>query len=148
MSQTLNQSQTINLPGCIMSLNLQIELVNKVNERGEPVELASVSETHIDKNRPSMENKNLPEGNCETTEESVAELKERLRLAELNCVKLGELYQTYRLRWLEENYRATILEEYAPNGISTISPRQIAWDAPSPFPTNVDDLENLGEDIP
>lgn len=81
-----------------------------------------------------MENKNLPEGNCETTEESVAELKERLRLAELNCVKLGELYQTYRLRWLEENYRATILEEYAPNGISTISPRQIAWDAPSPFP--------------
>ncbi|KAG1894619.1 uncharacterized protein F5891DRAFT_1195060 [Suillus fuscotomentosus] len=148
MSQTLNQSQSFNLSGCIISLNLRIELASKVNERDEPVELASVSEVHIDKNRPSMENKGLPEHNCETHEESVAELKERLRFAELNCSKLGELYQKYRLRWLEENHRATILEEYAPDGVSTVSSRQIEWDTSSPFPNNVDGLENLGEDIP
>ncbi|KAG2740235.1 hypothetical protein P692DRAFT_20671649, partial [Suillus brevipes Sb2] len=64
--------------------------------------------------------------------ESMAKLKERLNLAEMNCSRLEGLYQKYRHRWLEENYRARILEEYAPEGISTHSPRQIAWDAPSP----------------
>ncbi|KAG2110712.1 hypothetical protein DEU56DRAFT_758363 [Suillus clintonianus] len=148
MSQTLIQSQTLNLSGCVISLNLRIELASKVNGGGEPAELASVSDAYVVKNRPSTENKDLPEHNRETHEESVAELKERLRLAELNISKLGELYRKYRLRWLEENHRATILEEYAPNGISTTSPGQIIWNAPSPFPTNVNDPENLEEDIP
>ncbi|KAG2105841.1 uncharacterized protein F5147DRAFT_775154 [Suillus discolor] len=146
MSQTSNQSQTFNVSGCIISLNLRIELANKVDERGEPAEIASISEVHVDKN-PSVENKNLPKHNCEQCEEFMTELKEQLRLAELNCSKLGELYQKYRLRWLEENYWAMILEEYAPNGTCAISPRQIAWDTPSPFSTNPDDLENIGEDI-
>lgn len=65
--------------------------------------------------------------------ESVARLKERLQLAELGCSRLAELYQKYRLRWLEEHYRAKVLEEYAPRGIDTCSAHQIAWDAPSPI---------------
>jgi hypothetical protein len=93
---------------------------------------------HVDKTRSSTENEDLPGHNSETHEESVADLKERLRLAELNLSKLGELYRKYRLRWLEESYRATILEEYAPNGISTASPGQISWDAPSPYPSMSD----------
>jgi hypothetical protein len=59
-------------------------------------------------------------------------LTERLRLAEINCLRLERLYQKYRLCWLEENYGVRVLEEYAPHGISTCSPRQIPWDAPSP----------------
>lgn len=63
----------------------------------------------------------------------MADVKERLRRAELGCSRYEELYKKYRLRWLEETYRARILEQYAPNGISTISPGQITWDAPSPI---------------
>lgn len=92
--------------------------------------------TDIDKNLSSVEHNENPillrEHNCETHEDSVDKLKERLRLADLRCSKLQELYQNYRLRWLEECYRVQILEEYTPIGISTYSPRQIAWDAPSP----------------
>lgn len=65
-------------------------------------------------------------------EESLVKLKEQLRLAELGCSRLQKQYQMYRLRWLEEHYRASILKEYAPAGISTYSPHQIEWDAPSP----------------
>ncbi|KAG1848280.1 hypothetical protein F4604DRAFT_1687805 [Suillus subluteus] len=36
------------------------------------------------------------------------------------------------LHWLEENYRARVLEIYAPPGIDTCSPHQIAWNTPSP----------------
>ncbi|KAG1906192.1 uncharacterized protein F5891DRAFT_1182410 [Suillus fuscotomentosus] len=71
--------------------------------------------------------------NNETGEvESVARLKERLKLAEVGCERLGEMYRTYRLRWLEEMYRTKVLEKYAPHGIDTCSPHQIPWDAPSP----------------
>jgi hypothetical protein len=77
----------------------------------------------------------LPEHDCERREEeSIVELKERLRLAELGCSKLQAQYQMYRLRWLEEQYQASILEEYALAGISMYSPHQIEWDAPSPIP--------------
>lgn len=62
----------------------------------------------------------------------MADVKERLRRAELGCERLEELYKKYRLRWLEENYRARILQEYVPNVTST-SPGQIPWDAPSPI---------------
>jgi hypothetical protein len=65
--------------------------------------------------------------------ESIAELKERLQRAELGCSRLTELYQKYRLRWLEEHHRAKVLEGYAPHGIDTCSAHQIAWDAPSPI---------------
>lgn len=67
--------------------------------------------------------------------DATIELKERLQSAEMNCSRLNELYQKYRLRWLEEKYRARILKEYAPDGLSTCSPHQIAWDAPSPTPS-------------
>jgi hypothetical protein len=63
----------------------------------------------------------------------MADVKERLKHAELGCSRLEELYKKYRLHWPEENYRARILEEYAPSGISTTSPGQITWDAPSPI---------------
>jgi hypothetical protein len=64
--------------------------------------------------------------------DSITSLKERLQLAEMECSRLESLHQKYRLRWLEENYRARLLKEYAPDGISTCSPHQIAWNAPSP----------------
>lgn len=59
-------------------------------------------------------------------------MEERLQLAEINCTRLEELYQKYRLRWLEENYWVRVMKEHTPSGISTFSSRQIAWDAPSP----------------
>ncbi|KAG2112777.1 hypothetical protein DEU56DRAFT_919806 [Suillus clintonianus] len=64
--------------------------------------------------------------------DSIVRLKERLQMAEMGCETLRNLYQIYRLRWLEENYRARMMEKYVPSGISTCSPHQIAWDAPSP----------------
>ncbi|KAG1842823.1 hypothetical protein C8R48DRAFT_678920 [Suillus tomentosus] len=76
----------------------------------------------------------LPVRNHEAGQaEFIDVLKERLRLAELGCLKLQELCQKYRLGWLEENYRATVLEEYAPPGIDTCSPHQITWETPSPI---------------
>jgi hypothetical protein len=62
----------------------------------------------------------------------MAKLKERLQLAEKINSRLEQLYQKYRLRWLEESYRARVLEEYAPEGVSTYPPHQISWNAPSP----------------
>ncbi|KAG2086458.1 uncharacterized protein F5147DRAFT_659214 [Suillus discolor] len=64
--------------------------------------------------------------------DSMAKLKERLQLAEKINSRLEQLYQKYRLRWLEESYRARVLEEYAPEGVSTYPPHQISWNAPSP----------------
>lgn len=95
------------------------------------VRLAANSNDHLPQN--SCNNPLLPVTSHEDGDEaSMVKLKERLKLAEMNCARLEGLYQKYRHRWLEENYRAMILEEYAPEGINTHSPRQIAWDAPSP----------------
>lgn len=63
----------------------------------------------------------------------MANVKERLRRTELDCSRFEEQYKKYRLRGLEETYCAKILEQYSPNGISTISPGQITWDTPSPI---------------
>jgi hypothetical protein len=60
----------------------------------------------------------VPENNLEMGKDSIAKLKERLRLADLCYSELEELYKNYRLRWLEECYWTRILEEYAPVGIS------------------------------
>ncbi|KAG2091807.1 uncharacterized protein F5147DRAFT_779855 [Suillus discolor] len=82
----------------------------------------------------------LPVREHETSEEvSMASLKERLQCAELGCLMLGELCQKYRVRWLEQNYRAMVLEEYAPPGIDTCSPHQMMWDTPSPIQSDVED---------
>ncbi|KAG2059278.1 hypothetical protein BDR06DRAFT_1003413 [Suillus hirtellus] len=62
----------------------------------------------------------------------MAKLKERLQLVEKINSRLEQLYQKYRLRWLEESYQARVLEEYAPEGVSTYPPHQISWNAPSP----------------
>lgn len=93
------------------------------------------SEVNVDNSLPGEnEAPHLPVKDQETGEvESIDTLKQRLKLAEQNCARLEELYQTYRLRWLEENYRASVLEVYAPAGIDTCSPRQLAWNAPSPI---------------
>ncbi|KAG2339570.1 hypothetical protein BDR05DRAFT_951064 [Suillus weaverae] len=92
----------------------------------------------------------LPEQSHETGEaDSVAELEEQLQLAELGCSRLEELYQKYRLRWLEESYQAGVLEEYTPSGVSTCPPHQITWDAPSPIQSNDTEVEDqeCAEDI-
>ncbi|KAG1894675.1 uncharacterized protein F5891DRAFT_1254821 [Suillus fuscotomentosus] len=133
----------------IINLNLRIELVDNTNESGK--EIASVkgantinnsqsppktSKANFDDNGPSVRNDEAPPLAVREYEngevDSMVELKERLQLAEKNCLRLEELRQKYRLRWLEENYQARVLEEYAPNEIDTCPPHQIAWDAPSP----------------
>ena len=131
---------------------LRIELVGDTNQKSEeltshsarfvdaiidhPKSSSFSSKVGVDDNRPSIEDgvPSLPVKSHETSEaESIHKLKERLKLAELGCAKFEELYRTYRLRWLEENYRARVLEEYAPRGVDTYSPHQITWDAPSPI---------------
>ncbi|KAG1781184.1 hypothetical protein EV702DRAFT_1042319 [Suillus placidus] len=87
----------------------------------------------------------LPVKDQETGEvEAIDKLKERLKLAELSCARLEELYQTYRLRWLEEKHRARVLEVYALPEIDTCSPHQLAWNAPSPIQSEDED-EGEGE---
>ncbi|KAG2339308.1 hypothetical protein BDR05DRAFT_951229 [Suillus weaverae] len=150
MQQSLRQTQTFNLSGNIISVNLQIEITGNANQKSEHEGLVGVSKADIEKSSALAENKevlHLPEHiheRCE--EESIAKLKEQLRLAELGCSRLQAQYQVYRLRWLEEYHRARIFEEYVPIGVSTCSPRQIEWDAPSPiqfpiFSDNDDDVE-------
>ncbi|KAG1861037.1 hypothetical protein C8R48DRAFT_774304 [Suillus tomentosus] len=148
MQQSLRQTQTFNLSGNIISLNLQIEIVGDANRRSEHEGLSGIGKADIEKGLPSTEKEeappHLPEYNYERREEeSITKLKEQLRLAELGCSRLQEQYQTYRLRWLEEHHRAKILEEYAPTGISTYPPRQIEWDAPSPIQS--DDGYDFGD---
>ncbi|KAG1787209.1 uncharacterized protein HD556DRAFT_1312925 [Suillus plorans] len=146
MQQSLTQSQTFNLSGHIITLNFRIEAAGNTsssNQSGEAKKPIVLRATDVDKSTSSAGYNEapvlLPENNGETGEDSVAELKERLQLADLRYSELEELYKNYRLRWLEECYRTGILEEYAPNGISTYPPRQIAWDVPSPTQSNVDD---------
>ncbi|KAG1849746.1 hypothetical protein F4604DRAFT_1687339 [Suillus subluteus] len=127
MTQPQCPHQTFELQRRSINLNLWIELVGNTDiERVE--ELTSSS--------PSTRNSNarllLVNSHEEGAVDSMTELKERLQLAEMNCLRLESLYQKYRLRWLEERHRAMILEEYAPNGIITCSSSQIAWDTPSP----------------
>ncbi|KAG1851133.1 hypothetical protein F4604DRAFT_1686939 [Suillus subluteus] len=135
--------QTLNLSGHVISLNLRIELAGNSNHK--PEQLTVIREADIETSSAETNEAPhlLPEKNGETGEaDSVAKLKEQLRLAELGCSKLRDLYQKYRLRWLEESYRARVLEEYAPNGISTCSSRQITWDAPSPIHSNYAEVED------
>jgi hypothetical protein len=91
---------------------------------------------NFDGNNPSVQNKEAPlfpvNSNEECKVDSMTKLKERLQLVEMNCSRLESLYQKYRLHWLEENHQTRVLEEYTPNAISTCSPCQIPWDAPSP----------------
>ncbi|KAG1863294.1 hypothetical protein C8R48DRAFT_773346 [Suillus tomentosus] len=135
-------AQTFKLEGYGINLNLRIELAGDIDQRGKELTSYGASEVNADdclagENKTSL----LPVKNHEAGEvESIENLKERLKLAELSCTRLEELYQTYRLRWLEENYRARVLEVYAPPGINTCSPHQITWNAPSP-----NQSENEGE---
>jgi hypothetical protein len=62
---------------------------------------------------------------------TLTSLQARLDLVEKNCSRYFDLYKKYRLRWLEENHRAEVLEKYAPN-VDGYSPAQMPWDAPSP----------------
>ncbi|KAG1719885.1 hypothetical protein EDB19DRAFT_1836375 [Suillus lakei] len=135
MSQSLCQTFKLQEHSSI-NLNLRIELAGNANPKGKG------SEVDVDDNRLSAGNNEVAllsvksHGRSKAgmgDAESQAKLKERLELAQLGCSRLGELYQKYRLRWLEEHYRAKVLEEYAPHGINTCSPHQIAWDAPSPI---------------
>lgn len=132
--------------------SLRIELESYTNQKGEELTCSGArfvvdlfiyhsqsslptSEANVDNSLPGVnEVPHLPVNDQKTGEvETIDTLKERLKIAELSCAKLEELYQTYRLRWLEENYRAMVLEVYAPPGIDTCSPHQLAWNAPSPI---------------
>lgn len=71
------------------------------------------------------------------------DLRERLAVAEKNCSRFFELYKKYRLRWLEEIHRASILEKYAPPDVDRFTAAQMQWDAPSPFSPSLTEI--LGE---
>ncbi|KAG1840204.1 hypothetical protein C8R48DRAFT_770783 [Suillus tomentosus] len=137
-------SQTFKMQGNHINLNLRIEIPGSINQR-EKLTNYGVRESDIDNNCPPERNSEAPLDGAgridqETGEgDSMARLKERLELAELGCSRLGELYMKYRLRWLEENYRVRVLEQYAPRDIDTCSAHQIAWDAPSPVGGDDDD---------
>ncbi|KAG1726247.1 hypothetical protein EDD22DRAFT_853570 [Suillus occidentalis] len=155
MQQPLRQTQAFNLSGNIINLSLQIEIAGNANQKSEPKKLAGEGKADVEKGLPLAENEEAPphlleHSHKELEEESIPTLKERLRLAELACSRLQVQYEKYRLRWLEENHRARILKEYAPAGISTWSPRQIDWNAPSPIQSDDDDgFEDIaGEEIP
>jgi hypothetical protein len=145
----------------VLTLFLRIEITGNVDKKSEHaraddigcvdttiVDSQSLSNTRkfdVKKDLASAENEeaplHLPECDHERhkpEEESIAKLKEQLRLAELGCSRLQAQFQVYRLRWLEECHRARILEEYAPIGINTCPPRQIQWDAPSPIQSTSD----------
>ncbi|KAG1848335.1 hypothetical protein DFJ58DRAFT_842973 [Suillus subalutaceus] len=102
--------QTSKLQGHSISLSLRIELVDNMNDDSS---LARSDEAPLPVSAIHNEKSNV---------DATIELKERLQSAEMNCSRLEELYQKYRLRWLEENYRARILKEHAPDGLSTCSP--------------------------
>ncbi|KAG2740812.1 hypothetical protein P692DRAFT_201810716 [Suillus brevipes Sb2] len=134
------------MSGHVINLNLRIELVHGIIEsqssKSKPEELASVSpsktrEENVDKNCPATKNSE--------DSESIDDVKEQLRQAELGCVRLEKLYKKYRLCWLEENYHANILEEYAPSAVNTTSPGQITWDAPSSIQSD-EEFEDLSTD--
>ncbi|KAG1866146.1 hypothetical protein F4604DRAFT_1928156 [Suillus subluteus] len=135
MQQSLHQ--TFKLQGNYINLNLRIEISDSTNQK-EKLTSYGISEADIDDNSPPAWNGGAPPHEAgrvdqETGEaDSIARLKERLAHAELGCLRLEELYKKYRLRWLEENYRARVLEKYAPRDINTCSACQIDWNAPSP----------------
>ncbi|KAG2750659.1 hypothetical protein P692DRAFT_20873077 [Suillus brevipes Sb2] len=135
MQQSLRQ--TFKLQGNCINLNLRIEISDSTDQK-EKLTSYGVSEADIDNNSPPAWNsEDPPHEACKVDQEtdvadSIARLQKRLEIAELGCLRLEELYRKYRLRWLEENYRAGVLEQYAPREIDTCSARQIPWDAPSP----------------
>ncbi|KAG2045725.1 hypothetical protein BDR06DRAFT_978004 [Suillus hirtellus] len=143
--------QTFKLQGQSINLNFRIELESYTNQKGEELTCSGASssptsEVNANNGLPGVnEAPHLPVKDQETGEvESIDTLKERLKIAELSCARLEELYQTYRLRWLEENHRARVLEVYAPPEIDTCSPHQLAWNAPSPIQSE-DEGEGEGE---
>ncbi|KAG1861862.1 hypothetical protein C8R48DRAFT_673315 [Suillus tomentosus] len=102
-----------------------IELVHSATESGEELAInttsrsrssswsseASVDATSWNGGAPQPVNEHEKD-----EVDSMAKLKERLQLAEKINSRLEQLYQKYRLRWLEESYRARVLEEYALEG--------------------------------
>ncbi|KAG1845192.1 hypothetical protein F4604DRAFT_1937098 [Suillus subluteus] len=116
---------------------IRIEITGNTDERGEEIAGHGVSDVNGDEDCQKQAHL-LPERDQETSE-SIAELKERLQHAEEGCLRLEELYRKYRIRWLEENYQASVLEKYALCGIDICSPRQLTWDSPSPIQSDNED---------
>ncbi|KAG1874034.1 hypothetical protein C8R48DRAFT_769423 [Suillus tomentosus] len=146
MSQQVCQAFKLQENTGSINLNLRIELSCNAHQSSEKLTSHDVlNEVDVGDNHPLTGDNKAPlllVETCETGEvESVAGLKERLKLAETGCARLEEMYQTYRLRWLEEIYRTKVLERYAPQGIDTCPPYQIPWNAPSPAQS-----EDEGED--
>ncbi|KAG2106184.1 uncharacterized protein F5147DRAFT_774997 [Suillus discolor] len=137
MQQSLGPN--FKLQGHDTNLNLPNEIAGNTDGREEEVASHGVSDVVYDNCHLNQTPFLLVREHETSEEESMASLKERLQCAELGCLMLGELCQKYRVRWLEQNYRAMVLEEYAPPGIDTCSPRQMTWDTPSPIQSDVED---------
>ncbi|KAG0692429.1 hypothetical protein DFH29DRAFT_882461 [Suillus ampliporus] len=97
--------QLLALKGCSRNLNLRIEINAKIEntQRGEGSEASISSGT-------DSEGAHLQLGTTPVTLDAVTDLQKCLEVAEKNCSHYFELYKKYRLRWLEENHRADILE--------------------------------------
>ncbi|KAG2110223.1 uncharacterized protein F5147DRAFT_651872 [Suillus discolor] len=128
MLQPCHSGQNFKVQGHSINLTLQIELVGNIDESGE--ELASTSEATLDGNGPSALNDEAP----------------LLPVNDDEKHKVDSITSLKELRWLEENYRARLLKEYAPDGISTWSPHQIAWNAPSPAQTEYGTKDDSGRE--
>ncbi|KAG2339466.1 hypothetical protein BDR05DRAFT_951104 [Suillus weaverae] len=79
-----------------------------------------------------LEKNQTPEPTSNAVEDiTLTSLQARLEIIEKNCSRYFDLYKNYRLRWLEENHQAEVLQKYAPD-VDGYSPAQMPWDAPSP----------------
>ncbi|KIK32917.1 hypothetical protein CY34DRAFT_110800 [Suillus luteus UH-Slu-Lm8-n1] len=125
--------QSLALTDCCGTLNLRIEInINSDSaQRGDGSEVSKSlhpvdAHLRLEKNQTPKPASNAVEDN-----DTLTSLQARLETVEKNCSRYFDLYKTYRLRWLEENHRARVLEKYAPN-VDGYSPAQMPWDAPSP----------------
>ncbi|KAG2092932.1 uncharacterized protein F5147DRAFT_657545 [Suillus discolor] len=118
--------QSLAIKGCCGKLNLRMEINVKTDniQRGEGSEVSISSCTDSEDTHLQPE-KNQTPANDAVEHITLTGLQERLEVVEKNCSHYFELYKKYRLRWLEENHRAGILEKYAPPNVDSYSPAQI-----------------------
>ncbi|KAG1724907.1 hypothetical protein EDB19DRAFT_1833980 [Suillus lakei] len=119
MQQSLHQTQTINLSGNIISLNLQIEIAGNGNQRSKHEGLAGAGrKVDVENGLASAENEealHLPKHNHERhEEESIAKLKEQL-LGGTPLLPFKRMLVTPSLRG---NVLARVMQNYECNSSS------------------------------
>ncbi|KAG2336582.1 hypothetical protein BDR05DRAFT_953267, partial [Suillus weaverae] len=124
--------QSLELKGCCGTFNLRIEInINSDNaQRGDGSEVST--SLHPGDAHLQLEKNQTPEPTSNAVEDiTLTSLQAHLEIVEKNYSRYFDLYKNYRLRWLEENHQAEVLQKYAPD-VDGYSPAQMPWDAPSP----------------